>query len=273
MVNDIADTVRLNDGRTMPGYGFGCYKAHGDELVAALDMAHACGYRMIDTAAFYENEETVGAALKRLPPVYLVSKIWPTSFANPVRALDASLKKLQRDILNGYLLHWPGRDERAMLSAWEKLLREQEKGKIGTLGVSNFEICHLEALHRSFGHWPAVNQIEVHPAFQHRDLCQFCHAHAIAITAWAPLGRGRGVENATLEDIGKATGKSAAQVILRWHIQEDRIAIPKSVHAQRIAANSNVFDFSLTDAQMAAIDALEIPNQGGRTGKDPMLWP
>lgn len=273
MIESSAGTAALNDGKTMPGYGFGCYKAHGDELALALHAASAAGYRMIDTAAFYENEETVGAVLKKLPPVYLVSKIWPTSFDSPVAALDQSLKKLQRDILDGYLLHWPGRDQRAMLSTWEKLLREQEKGKIGTLGVSNFEIFHLDILHKSFGHWPAVNQIEVHPSYQHRDLCHFCRDKGIAITAWAPLGRGKNLENPGLAEIAKAAGKSPAQIVLRWHIQKNHIAIPKSVHPDRIAANADVFDFSLNDAQMAAIDALEVPNEGGRTGKDPMLWP
>lgn len=273
MIASIAQPVKLNDGATMPGYGFGCYKAHGDELAAAIDVAYGSGYRMFDTAAYYENEETVGAALKLFPSVYLVSKIWPTEFSHPVQALDTSLKKLQRDFLDGYLLHWPGRDEKAMLNAWERLLREMEKGKIKTLGVSNCEIMHLEWLQRSFGHWPAVNQIEVHPFYQHRELCEFCQERQIAVTAWAPLGRGKNLENDTLEQIAAAVGKSAAQVTLRWHIQENRIPIPKSVHGERIVANADVFDFSLTPEQMAAIDALELPNEAGRTGKDPLLWP
>lgn len=269
MIERTAQKIDLNDRVRMPGYGFGCYKIKGEPLLAALATAWEAGYRLYDTAAFYDNEETVGQALagKPLDEYFLVSKIWPTSFGQPVKTLDTSLKKLGRDYLDGYLLHWPGTDARLMLNAYETLLREKEKGKIRTLGVSNFLERHLEELKKEFDLYPSLNQIEIHPWHQEKNLSEFCQKRGITVMAWAPLGRGHDVKDDAIVAIAREVGKTPAQVILRWQIQGDKVAIPKSAHADRIIENSRVFDFSLDNAQMAAIDKLNRPD--GRTGADP----
>lgn len=269
MINSIAQQIDLNDGNRMPGYGFGCYKLKGEELLMALACAWKAGYRLYDTAAFYDNEEGVGKGLRLYPPdaYFLVSKIWPTAFDQPVKALDASLKKLGRDYLDAYLLHWPGTSQKLMLSAWESLLREQEKGKIRSLGVSNFLERHLEEIHKAFDHYPPLNQIEIHPYHQEKDLCAYCQKREIAVMAWAPLGRGIELKDPEIDAIARKLGKKPGQVILRWQLQGDKIPIPKSSHAERIIENAHVFDFTLDQAQMEAIDGLNRPD--GRTGADP----
>lgn len=274
MIESIAQREALNDGNSMPGYGFGLYKAQGLELAKAVQSAWNCGYRLYDTAGFYRNEEETGRALKpyREADYFLISKIWPTEFGHPVAALDSSLKKLGRDSIDAWLLHWPGTDEKAMLNCYELLLREKEKGKIGSLGVSNFLEPHLERIHAAFNLWPPINQIEIHPWFQQNDVCDFCHEREIRVMAWSPLGRGDELADAVIGEVAAQCGKSPAQVILRWHIQKRHIPIPKSVHPERIAANADVFDFSLSDAQMARINALNKPGVSGRRGADPLVF-
>lgn len=269
MITSIDAKIGLNDGNEMPGYGYGCYKAKGSELLAALATAWEAGYRLYDTAAFYDNEETVaeGLAGKPLSAYFLVSKIWPSDFSHPVKALDLSLKKLSRDYLDGYLIHWPGTDLKLMLKAWEALLREREKGKIRTLGASNFLERHLEAVKAGFDHYPAINQIESHPFFSHSKLTEYCQQRKIAVMAWAPLGRGDSLTNPVIAKIAGAVGKTPAQVILRWQVQGGKIVIPKSVHANRIRENAAVFDFELTAGQMRAIDDLDRPD--GNFGANP----
>lgn len=273
MIKAIGGKVTLSNGVEMPGFGYGCYKVFGDELVNAINAAWDVGYRLFDTAAFYRNEETVGQALAAYneSEFFLISKIWPTDFDNPAKAFEESLKKLGRDYLDGFLLHWPGTNEKNMLLAYEAMLQEREKGKIRALGVSNFLQCHLMTIQREFGRWPEINQIEVHPVFQQSGLCQFCKERGIEVMAWSPLGRGRTLDDPVLQRIGQAYGKSPAQVVLRWHIQQERVPIPKSAHVKRVEENADVFDFSLTDADLRAIGALEkgVP---GRTGKDPMTF-
>lgn len=269
MITSISEKIGLSDGNQMPGFGYGCYKAKGEELLMALTVAWQTGYRLYDTAAFYENEQTVGQGLEvlRRDEYFLVSKIWPKAFANPIRALDSSLKELDVEYLDGYLLHWPGTDSRQMLYAYECLLKEKEKGKIVSLGVSNFLEHHLRQIKAEFGLYPPINQIEVHPAHQEKALCAFCADQQIAVMAWGPLGRGHGLSDPRIIAIAKNVGKSPAQVILRWHIQQNRVPIPKSVHADRIKENADVFDFSLSAEQLAVIDGLDRPD--GRTGANP----
>lgn len=269
MLTSIAEKLNLSDGSSMPGYGYGCYKARGEELLMALETAWQTGYRLFDTAAYYENEKTVGQGLNtyQRTEYFLISKIWPTSFANPVKALDKSLNELGCGYLNAYLLHWPGTDLALMLSAYESLLKEKEKGKLRSLGVSNFLIHHLEEIKRQFGAYPPINQIEVHPWHQEKDVCGFCSRNQILVMAWSPLGRGHDLSDPVIEKIAKQVGKTAAQVILRWHIQENRVPIPKSVHSKRIVENAQVFDFSLSEENMTEIDALDKPD--GRTGANP----
>lgn len=277
MINNIFAKTSLNDGQQMPGYGFGVYKAHGDELLTALGTAFECGYRYIDTAAFYENEDTVGKAIKNSgiarDALYIVSKIWPTDFHSPIAALDKSLKLLGLDYLDAYLLHWPGLVEKSRLETYESLLREKEKGKIRTLGVSNFLATHLREINHYFSLWPPINQIEVHVHFQQKELCAFCADNKIQVVSWAPLGRGASPKLPELAALALECGKTPAQVILRWQIQKNLVPIPKSIHPEYIRQNAEVFDFSLTANQMEMLDNMNLPGVEGRTGKDPMKWP
>lgn len=277
MINNILELITLNDGHKMPGYGFGCYKADGTELEVAVDTALGCGYRYIDTASFYGNEEIVGKAIKKSSvkrdEIFVVSKIWPTEFRDPVAALNRSLERLGLEWLDGYLLHWPGLDETLRLKTFESLMREQAKGRIRVLGVSNFLQSHLEDLYAHFHIWPPINQIEIHPLFQEKDLCHFCVQRRIQVISWSPLGRGKAMGLPLIVDIAKAVGKTPAQVMLRWQIQKNLVPIPKSIHRERILENADVFDFSLDERQMAELDGMDMPGNGGKIGKDPMSWP
>lgn len=277
MIGNISEKIVLGDGSAMPGYGYGVYKASGREVVTGMACALACGYRYVDTASFYDNETEVGQAIKncqlRRDELFIVSKIWPTEFRKPVAALDASLRRLGLERLDGYLLHWPGLDGPARLKVFETLLEERRKGKIGALGVSNFTASHLTELHDNFGIWPAINQIEVHPRYQQRELCAFCADKGIQVVAWSPLGRGGGLAIPEVKDLSRAKGKTPAQIILRWHVQNGLVPIPKSVHDSRIRENSEVFDFALDEEQMRLMNGLELPDNAGRTGRDPLRWP
>lgn len=274
MINSPGQSLPLNNGLSIPGFGYGCYKIQGDELIEDVGTAIECGYRMIDTAAYYGNEEAVGQALKRWPgadELYVVSKIWPDNFDRPVEALEKSLRLLGRDKIDAYLLHWPGKDSALRLKAFEKLQGQQEAGRIGTLGVSNFLESHLRELHKQLGLWAPINQIESHPYYAQTALCDFCHEQGIAVMAWGPLGRTREFADPILESISREAGVSVPQVILRWHIQNGRIPIPKSTHRDRIRENINVFQFSLSPGQMAAINGLS--KADGAVGPNPMNFP
>lgn len=274
ILSAVDQKIELNDGTKIPGFGYGCYKAEGQELVQAINCAIVDNYRLLDTASYYGNEKTVGEALAKNPEskqLYIISKIWPTEFSHPVACLDRSLKDLRLEKIDAYLLHWPGLDQKLRYKTYEALLREQEKGKIGSLGVSNFLIEQLRELATEFGNWPSLNQIESHPFFPQDELCAFCHANNVAVMAWSPLGRGNELHEPTLEKIAAEKNKSMAQIILRWHIQANRIPIPKSVHPQRIRENSEIFDFDLSGEEMSAINALARPD--GRRGQDPLVFP
>ncbi|MGE9984406.1 aldo/keto reductase [Desulfovibrio sp. SGI.169] len=277
MLESISSAVTLNDGTKMPGFGFGCYKASGPELALAVREAVGCGYRYVDTAAYYHNEDTVGEALRHSglarEKLFVLSKIWPTDFDEPARALDTSLRLLGLDYLDGYLLHWPGLDSARRLRAFEQLLRQKEAGKIRVLGVSNFLEEQLSELHDVFGFWPVVNQIEVHPLFTQAGLCRFCAQCGIQVISWSPLGRGREMENALVRELAADLGRTPAQILLRWHLEKGLLPIPKSVHAERVRENAAVFDFRLTPEQVAALDGLRLPDGQGRMGPDPLAYP
>lgn len=275
MIESVGQKIELSDGNMMPGFGFGCYKAEGEVLIDAIKSAYEVGYRFFDTAAFYENEEDAGRAFRSLPreKIFVLSKIWPSAFENPVAALDASLKALGLDYLDAYLLHWPGLEEKKRINTYEALMKERSKGKIRVLGTSNFTQKHLENLRERCGEWPPVNQIEVHPFFPQKDLCGFCEHRFIQVISWSPLGRGAGFSNPVIVKIAEELGKSPAQILLRWQIQKNYAPIPKSTHPERIRENADIFNFTLSPDQMIKLNSLALPNDAGRIGKDPDSFP
>lgn len=276
------NTLTLNNQVTMPALGLGVYQTPPDETIFAVQTALETGYRHIDTAAAYGNEREVGEGLRRsgLPrsDVFIETKIWPTDYGyeQTLHAFEKSAKKLGVEQLDLLILHqaMPNIFDQTIQSykALEKLLAD---GSVRAIGVSNFLPVRLESLFAETEVVPAVNQIELHPYNTRQDLQEIHAAHGILTQAWAPIGGIRhysGDDNSPLNDptiaaIGRAHGKTPAQVMLRWHIQEGRSAIPKSVHANRIAENFNVFDFELTADELASIDAL---NQGGTMNPDAM---
>jgi diketogulonate reductase-like aldo/keto reductase len=274
-------TIALNNGVELPALGFGVFQSPPAETVGAVEAAIRTGYRLIDTAAAYANEREVGEGIRRsgIPrdEMFIETKVWISDYgyAATLHAFDKSVRKLGVEQLDLLLLHQPLPSllERTLESyrALETLLAD---GKVRAIGVSNFMPQHLDRLLSVASVVPAVNQIEVHPYFQQAALQRVHAEHGIATQAWSPIGgitsyRGmakRSFDDPTLLQIAGAHGKSAAQVMLRWHIQERRSAIPKSVNPARIAENFDVFDFELTREQIAAIDALET---GVRGGPDP----
>lgn len=269
MLHNLQERVALHDGHSMPGYGFGCYKVVSEAIREALKR----GYRFIDSAAYYRNEPDVGRAIASggLPreELFILSKIWPTAFDAPEKALEQTLRDLGVDFLDCYLLHWPGTSESRRFKAYEALLRFQEQGKIRSIGVSNFLQIHLEGLHRQFGQFPVVNEIEMHPYYQQKELRAWCAANNIRIIAWSPIGRSAPLEHPTIVTLSRALGKTPTQIVLRWHVEHGSIPIPKSNHAERIQENSAVFDFQLDADAMVRIDNLD---RHQPIGADPMTY-
>ena len=273
-IRDIAEPVSLNDGTVMPGYGFGGYAAHGEEIINAIRWAVRDGYRYIDSAAMYGNEAEVGEAIRtcgvQREELFISSKIWPTRFDDPDASLAQSLRDLGIDALDCCLLHWPGTDRKQRLSAYEKLLRRREGGFVRRIGVSNFQIKHLEEIRSAFGSFPVLNQIELHPLYQERDLCAYCRENGIRLVAWGPLFRGKLMQHPAIVEIAAAHGKTPGQIILRWHIQKNHRIFPKSVTPARIRENLDIFDFELNQDQMSAIETLKDHNQ--KIGPNPDIF-
>ncbi|MET7394894.1 aldo/keto reductase [Dactylosporangium sp. NPDC005572] len=271
--------LTLNNGVEMPALGFGVFQTPPDETRAAVGAALSTGYRHIDTAAAYGNERQVGEAVAASgvdrDEVFLETKIWISDYGyeQTLHGFDKSARKLGVDRIDLLILHQalPSEFDRT-LQAYRALETLYADGKVRAIGVSNFMVEHLTALLDHATVVPAVNQIEVHPYFTQRDVQTFGTGHGILTQAWAPIGgitfyRDSG-HRSTLEDpvigeIARAHGRTPAQVMLRWHLQQGRSAIPKSVRPQRIAENFDVFDFDLTDGQLAAIDGLDTGNRGG----------
>ncbi|GAA2853112.1 oxidoreductase [Actinoplanes cyaneus] len=276
--------LRLNNGVELPALGFGVFQTPPDETVTAVETALSTGYRHIDTAAAYGNERQVGQAVaKSGHEVFLETKIWISDFGydETLHAFDKSAGKLGVDRIDLLILHQalPSEFERTLgaYRALEKLLAD---GKVRAIGVSNFMVEHLTALLDRTTIVPAVNQIEVHPYFQQRDVQEFGARHGILTQAWAPIGgitfyRDSGhsstLEDPVIGDIAKAHDRSPAQVMLRWHLQQGRQVIPKSTNPRRIAENFAVFDFELTADELAAIDGLETGRRGGPEPADVTL--
>lgn len=265
-------TITLNDGTTMPQIGLGVWKAeNGDETVNAVRSALETGYRLIDTAAVYRNEESVGQAIKEASvqrkDIFLTTKLWNSDqgTANVRPALETSLTKLGLDYVDLYLIHWPTPERQLFLESWYELEKLKAEGLIRSIGVSNFRIEDLEVLKSESSTIPSVNQIELHPLFQQRELREYANATGIAIESWSPIGGSKGslLDDERLAEIGQSHGKTVAQVIIRWHIQSGLIVIPKSVHTERIKENFDVFDFELSNSDMEEINAMDAGMRGG----------
>lgn len=268
-------TIILNTGAVMPQVGFGVFQVPDEQTQAAVEAALEAGYRSIDTAAIYGNERGVGKALAasglNRDEVFVTTKLWlselgPTA---PFAAIDASLEKLGLDAVDLYLIHWPAPATDAYLEAWTALEEIAAAGKTRAIGVSNFLPEHIERVVALGGTIPALNQIELHPALQQRDAVAANEAHGIATEAWSPLAQGAVLGDEVITSIAAAHDVSAAQVVLRWHVQQGRVIIPKSVTPARIAANLDLFGFELTGAELQAIDGLE---RDGRTGPNPATF-
>ncbi|MFC8560001.1 aldo/keto reductase [Peribacillus frigoritolerans] len=271
MISNIGETITLHNGVKMPQLGFGVFKVkNGNETVESVKKAVEVGYRAIDTAAIYENEEGVGQAIRECgvprEELFITSKVWNTEqgYDTTLKAFEDSLNRLGLEYLDLYLIHWPGNDK--YLETWRALEKLYKDGKVKSIGVSNFHIHHLENLLANSEVKPVVNQIELHPLLTQVEIRDYCAKHEIKVESWSPLGRGNLLEEPTINHIAKKHGKSPAQVLIRWHLQHDLVVIPKSITPSRIKENAQVFDFSLSLNEMNQIDAL---NKNERFGSNP----
>ncbi|MGG0789424.1 aldo/keto reductase [Peribacillus simplex] len=271
MISNIGETITLHNGVKMPQLGFGVFKVkNGNETIESVKKAIEVGYRAIDTAAIYENEEGVGQAIRECgvprEELFITSKVWNTEqgYETTLQAFDDSLNRLGLEYLDLYLIHWPGKDK--YLETWRALEKLYKDGKVKSIGVSNFHVHHLENLLANSEVKPVVNQIELHPLLTQVEIRDYCAKHEIKVESWSPLGRGNLLEEPTINHIAKKHGKSSAQVLIRWHLQHDLVVIPKSITPSRIEENAEVFDFSLSLNEMNQIDAL---NKNERFGSNP----
>lgn len=270
-------TIALNDGHSIPQLGYGVFLVPQDEAERAVSDALEVGYRHIDTAAIYRNEEGVGAAIAKsgIPrdELFITTKLWNDRHDgdDPHAAIAESLEKLGLEQVDLYLVHWPTPAKDNFVNAWQKLIEIREAGHTRSIGVSNFLVPHLERIIAETGVTPAVNQIELHPAYQQREIAEFAQANDIRIESWGPLGQGKYdlFSMPAVADAAAATGKTPAQVVLRWHLQNGTIVFPKSVRIERLRENLDVFDFELDETQMAAITAIDPGDGSGRVGTHP----
>ncbi|MCT1902764.1 aldo/keto reductase [Oceanobacillus sojae] len=256
--------VTLNNGLEMPQLGFGVWKVENQEATPAVEHALKSGYRSIDTAKVYGNEEGVGQAIANSgvarEEIFLTTKVWNADhgYDETLKAFDASLERLGTDYVDLYLIHWPTPEYDQYIDTYKALEKIYKDGKAKAIGVCNFEVEHLQRLLDECEVVPAVNQVECHPYLQQKELRAFCKEKGIHVEAYSPLMNGRDVlEDEALKQIAEAKGKTIAQVILRWHLQSDLIVIPKSVTPSRIEENLDVFDFELSEEELKTIDGLD----------------
>ncbi|MDY3973319.1 aldo/keto reductase [uncultured Veillonella sp.] len=277
MIKNLADRVELNNGTQIPGLGLGVFQVPAEVTAEVVKNGILNGYRSIDTAQIYGNEKETGegirAALKELglqrDDIFITTKIWNynLSYEEALKAYEASLEALGVEYVDLYLIHWPGND--SYEESWKAMETLYKAGKIKAIGVSNFQVHHLERLASFATVVPVLNQVELHPRLQQHELRAYAAAHNIKIQAWAPLMQGELLHNEEIAAIAKAHNKSIAQVILRWHIQQELLLNVKSLKASRMIENSDIFDFVLTDAEMDTINALDA---GTRVGPDPDVF-
>jgi 2,5-diketo-D-gluconate reductase A len=269
-------TIKLNDGHDIPQLGFGVFKVDPDETERIVSDALEIGYRHIDTAAVYGNEVGVGRAIaaSSIPreELFITTKLWNSAQGtrSSFDAIDLSLEKLQLDSVDLYLIHWPRPDLDRYLETWLAMEQIRDDGKATSIGVSNFHVPHLEKLLAGSSTVPAVDQLELHPTFQQRELRAWGGEHGMAIEAWGPLGQGKYdlLGMPAITRIAAAHGVTPAQVVIRWHLQSGIIVFPKSNSAERMRQNFDVFGFELAADELSAIDSLD---SGNRVGADPEM--
>lgn len=267
---NVHEPVMLSNGISMPRVGLGMWKSgNGRDAVDAVRFALQSGYRLIDTAAIYGNEEAVGEGVRtsnvKRDDIFVTTKVWneDQGYDNTLAAIDASLKRLQTKYVDLYLVHWPCKktedffaEENLRAETWKAMEEILASGRARSIGVSNYTIKHLEEMNTYAHTPPVVNQIEFHPFWYRKKLMDYCREHSIAVEAYSPLSRGHKMNDVRITTIANVHGKSNAQVMLRWSMQHGNIVIPKSVHPQRIQENIDVFDFVLSDDDMQTLDAL-----------------
>lgn len=264
--------LTLNDGVEIPQLGFGVFQIPPEETQEAVEEALGVGYRHIDTAAAYGNEAGVGSAIATSgidrEDVFVTTKLWNSEqgYDSALRAFDDSLERLGTEFVDLYLIHWPQPDRDLFGDTWRAFERIHEEGRVRSIGVSNFRVEDLERLAQEAEKLPSVNQIELHPRFQQAELRAWGAEHGVAIEAWSPLAQGDVLEDGTVETVAAHHDRTPAQVILRWHLQVGNVVIPKSATPERIRENFEVFDFELSEDDMAALERLDT---GERIGPDP----
>jgi methylglyoxal/glyoxal reductase len=273
MLNSLQSTTTLHNGVKMPWLGLGVFLVKdGEEVVDSVKTAIEVGYRSIDTAAIYKNEEGVGKAIaeSNVPreELFITTKLWNADqgYEATLAAFDVSMEKLSLDYLDLYLIHWPLPSQGKYVETWKALEKLYKDGRVRAIGVSNFKIHHLEEIIANCEIVPMVNQVEYHPVFNQHELHAFCKKHSIQLEAWSPLMQGGLLEEPALVEIANKYNKSTAQIIIRWDIQSGVVTIPKSVKSHRISENADVFDFELSQEDMDSINAL---NQDQRQFADP----
>ncbi len=270
-ITDVKGVFTLHNGVEMPYFGLGVYLSKdGQEVINAVKWALDAGYRHIDTASIYKNEEGVGEGLKQsgVPreEVFVVSKVWNSDqgYDSTLRAYEESLKRLGLDFLDLYLIHWPVAGK--YKDSWKALEKIYEEGRVRAIGVSNFMQHHLEDLMGESNVIPMVNQMEFHPFLVQQDLIDFCSKNAIQYEAWSPMMQGKIFEMEAFKNLAEKYGKSIAQIVLRWDLQKGVVTIPKSSKKERIITNSDIFDFELSDEDVNLLDTM---HRGQRFGPDP----
>jgi 2,5-diketo-D-gluconate reductase A len=266
-------TITLHDGNSIPQVGLGVWRTPEDIAAPTVRAALAAGYRHIDTAAAYENEDGVGEGIRTSgvdrKDIFLTTKLWndQQGFDSTLKAFDESLKRLGTDYVDLYLIHWPAPNRNRFVDTWKAFVRIREEGRARSIGVSNFYPEHIARIVGETGVTPVLNQIELHPDFQQKT-ARAAHATLeIATESWSPLGQGTLLSNPVIGAVARKHGRTPAQTIIRWHIDNGLIVIPKSVTPSRIEENFRVFDFKLDDEDLAAIGKLDRPD--GRIGPDP----
>ncbi len=267
-------TITFNDGNSIPQVGLGVWQTPENVAPMAVSTALKAGYRHIDTAAIYANEDGVGEGVRQSgvarKDIYLTTKLWNEAqgFDSTLKAFDESLKRLGTDYIDLYLIHWPSPHRNRYLDTWKAFVRLKEEGRAHSIGVSNFAAAHLERIIGETGVTPVLNQIELHPTFQQKELRAVHDKLGIKTESWSPLGQGKLLTNAVIGKVAAKHGRTPAQIIIRWHIDNGLIVIPKSVTPSRIEENLNVFDFKLDGDDLA--DMAKLDSAGGRIGPDPL---